>query len=65
MIVVGDRAIDFVVVQFTNDVGIEDCQEILLKPNGATSEGVVVTVDTDGSGKVQVKAGVGAVRAKL
>jgi len=65
MVVIGDRAIDFVVVQFANEVGIEDCQEILLKPNNAQSEGVVVTVDTDGSGKVQVKAGVGSVRAKL
>ncbi|KAH7085608.1 ureidoglycolate hydrolase [Paraphoma chrysanthemicola] len=65
MIVIGDRPIDFVVVQFANDVGIEDCQEILLKPGSGAQEGVVVTVDTDGSGKVQVKAGVGAVKAKL
>jgi ureidoglycolate lyase len=65
MIVVGDRSIDFVVVQFANDVGIEDCQEIKLRPSNGAQEGVVVTVDTDGSGKVQVKAGVGAVRAKL
>jgi ureidoglycolate lyase len=65
MIVIGDRPIDFVVVQFSNDVGIEDCQEILLKPKSSASEGVVVTVDSDGSGKVQVKAGVGAVKAKL
>ena len=65
MIVIGDRPIDFVVVQFANEVGIEDCQEILLKPNNASHEGVVVTVDSDGSGKVQVKAGVGAVKAKL
>jgi ureidoglycolate lyase len=64
MIVIGDRAIDFVVVQFANEVGIEDCQEILLTPGG-NHEGVVVTVDTDGSGKVQVKAGVGAVKSKL
>ncbi|KAH7394160.1 ureidoglycolate hydrolase [Phaeosphaeria sp. MPI-PUGE-AT-0046c] len=65
MIVIGDRPIDFVVVQFANDVGIEDCQEVLLKSNSSASEGVVVTVDTDGSGKVQVKAGVGSVRSKL
>lgn len=65
MIVVGDRSIDFVVVQFANDVGIEDCQEINLRPSNGAQEGVVVTVDTDGSGKVQVKAGVGAVKAKL
>jgi ureidoglycolate lyase len=65
MIVIGDRPIDFVVVQFANEVGIEDCQEILLKPNNPTSEGVVVTVDTDASGKVQIKAGVGSVKSKL
>jgi ureidoglycolate lyase len=65
MVVVGDRAIDFVVVQFANEVGIEDCQEILLKPNSDSSEGVVVTIDTDGSGTVHVKAGVGSVKAKL
>jgi ureidoglycolate lyase len=65
MIVIGDRPIDFVVVQFANEVGIEDCQEVLLKPNSNSQEGVVVTVDTDGSGTVQVKAGVGSVKAKL
>lgn len=30
MVVVGIKAIDFVVVQFANGVGIEDCQEVLL-----------------------------------
>jgi ureidoglycolate lyase len=65
MVVIGDRPVDFVVVQFANEVGIEDCQEILLKPNSNSHEGVVVTVDTDGAGTVQVKAGVGSVKAKL
>ncbi|KAF3004820.1 Ureidoglycolate lyase [Curvularia kusanoi] len=65
MIVIGDRPIDFVVVQFANEVGIEDCQEVVLKPGEAAREGVVVMVDSDGAGKVQVKAGVGAVKAKL
>lgn len=65
MVVIGDRPIDFVVVQFANDVGIEDCQEIVLRPNSTSFEGVVVTVDTDSSGSVQIKAGVGSVRAKL
>ncbi|KAK1910056.1 hypothetical protein P3342_008230 [Pyrenophora teres f. teres] len=64
MIVVGDRPIDFVVVQFANGVSNEDCQEILLQSDSA-SEGVVVTVETDSSGTVQVKAGVGSVKAKL
>jgi ureidoglycolate lyase len=65
MIVIGDRPIDFVVVQFANEVGNEDCQEIMLKPNQSASEGVVVMVDTDSVGAVQVKAGVGSVKAKL
>lgn len=65
MIVIGDRPIDFVVVQFANEVGIEDCQEIVLKPQSPVQEGVVVRVDTDSSGQVQVKAGVGSVKARL
>ncbi|KAB2105514.1 hypothetical protein AG0111_0g5737 [Alternaria gaisen] len=65
MIVVGDRPIDFVVVQFANEVGNEDCQEIVLKSDETASEGVVVVIDTDASGAVQVKAGVGSVKAKL
>jgi ureidoglycolate lyase len=65
MIVIGDRPIDFVVVQFANEVGTEDCQEVELKAGRGAREGVVVMVDTDGAGKVQVKAGVGSVKAKL
>ncbi|KAJ4384419.1 hypothetical protein N0V86_000018 [Didymella sp. IMI 355093] len=65
MIVIGDRPIDFVVVQFANEVGIEDCQEVELKATKGAQEGIVVMVDTDGAGKVQVKAGVGSVKAKL
>lgn len=65
MVVIGDRPIDFVVVQFANDVGIEDCQEIVLKPDKSAAEGIVVLVDSDASGKVLVKAGVGSVKAKL
>jgi ureidoglycolate lyase len=65
MIVIGDRPVDFVVVQFANDVGIEDCQEVVLQPGQGAQEGVVVMVDADNAGRVQVKAGVGAVKAKL
>ncbi|EMD68930.1 hypothetical protein COCSADRAFT_33794 [Bipolaris sorokiniana ND90Pr] len=65
MVVIGDRPIDFVVVQFANDVGNEDCQEILLKPGETATEGVVVTIDTNAAGTVQVRAGVGSVKAKL
>lgn len=65
MVVIGDRPIDFVVVQFSNEVSIEDCQEIVLRTDNASAEGVVVMVDTDSAGSVHVKAGVGAVKAKL
>jgi ureidoglycolate lyase len=54
-----------VVVQFANEAGNEDCQEIVLKSDETASEGVVVVIDTDASGAVQVKAGVGSVKAKL
>ncbi|EPE27740.1 RmlC-like cupin [Glarea lozoyensis ATCC 20868] len=36
MVVIGDNAIDFVVVQFANGVGVEDCQEAELKTEGAS-----------------------------
>jgi ureidoglycolate lyase len=65
MIVIGDRPVDFVVVQFANDVGVEDCQEVVLLPGRDAQEGVVVMVDADNAGRVQVTAGVGSVRAKL
>jgi ureidoglycolate lyase len=42
MIVVGAKAIDFVVVQFANGVGIEDCQEVLLE--GSKGGGIMVVV---------------------
>lgn len=65
MVVIGARPIDFVVMQFANGVGIEDCQEIVLNPAKNAEEGVVIMVDSDSSGKVQVKAGIGSARAKL
>jgi len=40
MAVVGKRPIDFVVVQFANGVGIEDCQEVEVK----SSSGEPITV---------------------
>jgi ureidoglycolate lyase len=65
MVVVGKVAVDFVVVQFVNGVGNEDCQEVELVADERADEGATVAVDTDGRGRVVVKAGVGAVRAKL
>ncbi|KAF1977005.1 hypothetical protein BU23DRAFT_550950 [Bimuria novae-zelandiae CBS 107.79] len=65
MVVIGARPIDFVVVQFANGVGNEDCQEIELQTGKTAEEGIVVMVDSDPSGKVQVKAGIGSAKAKL
>lgn len=65
MAVIGERPIDFVVVQFANGVGDEDCQEVELRPERGTEEGIVVQVDMDPWGKVLVKAGVGSMKAKL
>ncbi|KAF2641538.1 hypothetical protein P280DRAFT_469149 [Massarina eburnea CBS 473.64] len=65
MAVVGSRPIDFVVSQFANGVGIEDCQEVELLADPDAEEGVVVMVDTEPSGKVQIKAGPGAVKSHL
>lgn len=65
MVVIGERPIDFVVVQFANGVGMEDCQEVALIPDKNAEEGVVVMIDSDPSGRVQIKAGIGSVKAHL
>ncbi|ORY15831.1 ureidoglycolate hydrolase [Clohesyomyces aquaticus] len=65
MAVIGDRPIDFVVVQFANDVRIEDCQEIEIIPDKNADEGMVVSVDTYPSGRVLVKAGSDPLKSKL
>lgn len=36
MVVLGDRDVDFVVVQWANGVGEEDCQEVLLEGGDVT-----------------------------
>ncbi len=46
MIVVGERKVDFVVVQFANGVQAEDCQEVELD-----SEGMRVIVEIDDEGR--------------
>ncbi|PVH74973.1 ureidoglycolate hydrolase [Cadophora sp. DSE1049] len=54
MVVLGNRAVDFVVVQFANGVGIEDCQEVEFGERG------------EGKGKIGVLVKVGErVDAKL
>jgi len=59
MVVIGQRAVDFVVVQFANDVGLEDCQEVLLD---AAPEQQGIVVEVDASHAVEEAA---VVRAKL
>jgi ureidoglycolate lyase len=44
MVVIGDKPIDFVVVQFSNGVAIEDCQEAELYSNNSTASQIVVDV---------------------
>ena len=58
MVVLGEKAIDFVVVQYANGVAIEDCQEVELQAE-AGGEGLAVEV---GQFSVQAQAGT---RAKL
>jgi len=41
MVVLGDEAVDFVVVQYANGVPIEDCQEIVIEAHGG-GEGLAV-----------------------
>ncbi|KAJ9620940.1 hypothetical protein H2203_007526 [Taxawa tesnikishii (nom. ined.)] len=44
MVVLGAKSIDFVVVQYANGVGLEDCQEVEFKPEGG-AEGINVVID--------------------
>lgn len=45
MVVLGAKAIDFVVVQYSNDVGLEDCQEVEIRTETG-SEGLNVVIDS-------------------
>lgn len=58
MVVLGEKAIDFVVVQYANGVGVEDCQEVEIR-TGDGGSGLVVEVDGSAA------QGVGVVKAKL
>jgi ureidoglycolate lyase len=44
MVALGERDVDFVVVQYANGVGLEDCQEVELKSE-AGGEGVGILID--------------------
>jgi ureidoglycolate lyase len=57
MVVLGTRRVDFVVVQFANGVGEEDCQEVALREGVCVEFGneLIVAVDRErsrGSGKL-------------
>jgi ureidoglycolate lyase len=56
MVVLGERPIDFVVVQYANGVGDEDCQEVLLQSkDGGEGLSVVVEVIPKSSQPVRAK----------
>jgi len=50
-------AIDFVVVQFANDVAVEDCQEVLLSGGGSGGDGVGRGVSEEGRRRLVVQVG--------
>lgn len=58
MVVVGQEAIDFIVVQHVSGVPDEDCQEVVLE-SGESGDGLTVLVD---SGE---KVSAGSARARL
>ncbi|KAI9724808.1 MAG: hypothetical protein M1812_000084 [Candelaria pacifica] len=44
MVVLGQSSVDFVVVQYANGVGQEDCQEVEIRPESSAREGVSVAL---------------------
>lgn len=42
MVVIGQKRLDFVVVQFANGVGLEDCEEVVVESTGAANIAVAV-----------------------
>lgn len=57
MVVLGERAVNFVVVQYANGVATEDCQEVVF--DGSASEGGISVLVDD------VYSSVDEARAKL
>ncbi|KAK8203995.1 ureidoglycolate hydrolase [Phyllosticta capitalensis] len=56
MAVVGEEDVDFVVVQFANGVGIEDCQEVELQAEGDGGVAVVIDEGQAGTEGIGIKA---------
>jgi ureidoglycolate lyase len=71
MVVLGQGEIDFVVVQYANGVGVEDCQEVEILPEESGGMGLVVDVGgnegdgTDGEADRAEASKAGYMRAKL
>ncbi|PPJ57652.1 hypothetical protein CBER1_00101 [Cercospora berteroae] len=64
MVVLGAKEIEFVVVQYANGVGIEDCQECEIDADNG--EGVIIDVGVDGSAADEADASKPSyMRAKL
>ncbi|KAI9373195.1 ureidoglycolate hydrolase [Aspergillus egyptiacus] len=59
MVVVGEQRVDFVVAQFANGVGEEDCQEVCFGRSEGDGEGIVVdlTEMTENGKKEEARAG--------
>jgi ureidoglycolate lyase len=61
MVVVGERDVDFVVVQYANGVELEDCQEVILeKDERGGGEGLVAEIEEKSLGTAAV-----ALKARL
>jgi len=54
MVVLGEGDVDFVVVQYANGVGLEDCQEVELRSEGG-AEGMGVLIHGDAAGVARAK----------
>jgi len=62
MVVLGKESIDYAVVQYANGVGVEDCQELELRPPSGSAEGITVEVEMSGDAIITPPA---AIKAKL
>jgi len=60
MVVLGAEAIEFVVVQFSNQVEMEDCQEVDLA--GTDENGVAIAIDEEG---IRGGGGMAYLRSKI
>jgi ureidoglycolate lyase len=64
MVVLGQEAIDFVVLQYVNDVALDDCQEVEFDPQGDGLRKDLVSVAIDEEG-VKGGAGLAQLRSRI